>query len=136
MWFYGYWCWKFVELLESQKSSFSIFPLLKRLRRTLSILTRGVQIINYSIVAEERDQILEICNFIGQLGLQVPFNESNARALDYFKLFATSDFYQLISDQKNCIRKSIFRHILMIPAEFYGHLLQLLRFDVLRHCIY
>ena len=38
-------------------------------------------------------------NFIGQPGLQVPFNENNARILDYFRLFATSDFYQLISDQ-------------------------------------
>ena len=31
--------------------------------------------------------------------MQVPFNENNARILDYFRLFATSDFYQLISDQ-------------------------------------
>ena len=28
-----YWCWKFVELLESQVSSFSIFPTLKGLNK-------------------------------------------------------------------------------------------------------
>ena len=38
-------------------------------------------------------------NFLGQPGLQVPFNESNAKILDYFKLFATTEFYQLISDR-------------------------------------
>ena len=40
-------------------------------------------------------------NFNRQPGLQVPFNESNARILDCFKLFATSGFYQMISDQTN-----------------------------------
>ena len=33
--------------------------------------------------------------------MKVPFNKSNARILDYFKLFATSDFHLMISDQKN-----------------------------------
>ena len=47
------------------------------------------------------DREPQVHNFNGQPGLQVPFNKSNARILDYFKLFATSDFYQIISDQAN-----------------------------------
>ena len=81
------------------------------LRRTRRIRTRGERI-NNSIGVEERDKILEkswckvdrepqVHNFNGQPILKVPFNKSNARILDYFKLFATSDFHLMISDQKN-----------------------------------
>ena len=105
------------------------------------IRTRGGRI-NNSIGVEERDKILEerwsrvdkelqVHNFNGQPGLQVPFNKSNTRNLDYFKLFATSDFYQMISDQTN----SIFSQILMITAAVLGPLLQLLRFDISKRCI-
>ena len=45
----------------------------------------------------------------GQPGLQVPFNRSNATILDYFKLFATSDFYQMISDQTNLYGEQYFQ---------------------------
>ena len=41
--------------------------------------------------------------------MQVPFNKSNARILDYFKLFATSDFYQMISDQTNLYSEQHFQ---------------------------
>ena len=79
------------------------------LRRTHRIRTRGGRI-NNSIGVEERDKILEeiwskvdrgsqVNNLNGQPGLQVPFNKSNARTLDKFKLFSTSDFYQIISDK-------------------------------------
>ena len=34
-WFSSYWCLKFVQLLASQKSSFSIFPVVKGLRINL-----------------------------------------------------------------------------------------------------
>ena len=78
------------------------------LRRSHRIRTRGGRIYN-SIGVEERDNILaeswskvdrepQVQNFNGQTRLQVPFNKSNARILHYFKLFATSDFYQMNSD--------------------------------------
>ena len=89
------------------------------LRRTLRIRTRGGRI-NNSIGLEERDKILEeswskidrepqVHNFNRQPGLQVPFNKCNARILDYFKLFATSDFYQMISDQTNLYAEQHFQ---------------------------
>ena len=89
------------------------------LRRTHRIYTRG-GCINNSIGVEERDKILEeswskvdrelqVHNFNGQPGLQVPFNKSNNRILDYFKLFATSDFYQMISDQTNLYTEQHFQ---------------------------
>ena len=89
------------------------------LRRTLRIRTRGGRI-NNSIGLEERDKILEeswskidrepqVHNFNRQPGLQVPFNKCNARILDYFKLFATSDFYQMISDQTNLYAEQLFQ---------------------------
>ena len=89
------------------------------LRRTHRIPTRGGRI-NNSIAVEEGDKILEeswskvyrelqVHNFNGQPGLQVPFNKTNARILDYFKLFATSDFYQMISDQTNLYAEQHFQ---------------------------
>ena len=73
------------------------------LRRAHRIRTKG-GVINNLIGIEERDKILEeswskverepqVHNFNRQPGLQVRFNKSNARILDYFKLFATCDFY-------------------------------------------
>ena len=89
------------------------------IRRTHRIRTRGGRI-NNSIWLEERDKMLEkswskvdrepqVHNFNGQPGLQVPFNKSNARISDYFKLFATSDFYQMISDQANLYAEQHFQ---------------------------
>ena len=89
------------------------------LRKTHRIRTRGGRI-NNSIGVEERDKILEenwskvdrkpqVHNFNGQPGLQVPFSKSNARILNYFKLFATSDFYHMISDQTNLYAEQHFQ---------------------------
>ena len=89
------------------------------LRRTHRIGTRG-GLINNSVGVEERDKILEenwskvdmeaqVHNFNGQPRMQIPFNKSNARILDYFKLFVTSDFYQMISDQTNLYVKQHFQ---------------------------
>ena len=89
------------------------------LRRTHRIHTRG-GCINNSIGVEERDKILEeswfkvdrepqVHNFNGQPGLQVPFSKSNARIVDCFKLFATSDLYQMISDQTNLYAEQHFQ---------------------------
>ena len=89
------------------------------LRRTRRIGTRGGRI-NNSIGVEERDKILEkswckvdrepqVHNFNGKPVLKVPFNKSNARILDYFKLFATSDFHQMISGQKNLYVEQYFQ---------------------------
>ena len=89
------------------------------LRRTHRIRTRGGRI-NNSIRVEERDKILEeswskvdrepqVYNFNRRPGMKVPFNKSNARILDYFKLFATSDFYQMISDQTNLYVEQYFQ---------------------------
>ena len=88
-------------------------------RRTRRIGTRGGRI-NKSIGVEERDKILEkswckvdrepqVHNFNGQAVLKVSFNKSNARILEYFKLFATSDFHQMISDQKNLYVEQYFK---------------------------
>ena len=89
------------------------------LRRIHRIRTRGGRI-NNSTGVEERDKILEeswskverkphVHNSNGQPGLQVPFNKSNARISDYFKLFASSDFYQTISDQTNLYAEQHFQ---------------------------
>ena len=89
------------------------------LRRTHKLRTKGGRI-NNSTGAEERDKILEeswskvdrepqVHNFNGQTGLQVPFSKSSPRILDYFKLFATSDFYQMISDQTNLYAEQHFQ---------------------------
>ena len=88
------------------------------LRRTQRIHARGGPI-NNSIEVQERDKILkenwskvdrepQVYNFKGKPGLQVLFNKSDASILDYFKLFATSYFYQMISDQASLYGKQHF----------------------------
>ena len=37
LWFSSYWCLKFMELFESEKSRFSIFPVLKKLIKTKKV---------------------------------------------------------------------------------------------------
>ena len=89
------------------------------LRRTHRIRTRGGRINNSIGLKKETKKLEEnwskvdrqprVHNFNGQPGLQVPFNKSNATILDYFKLFAFSDFYQMISDQTNLYAEQHFQ---------------------------